>query len=178
MQTTEIDELLSMDAVARMVTVDVDGYPHVTPIWFRWRAGIFYLTSYPERPHLERIRNNPRVDLVVDIEERLRADGERANRQVRIIGGAALSVDTAALGPNSSGRNTSTTPSRPRRRRTEPERRARPDHGSPTLYHRSREHLITCSLATHIAIIRSAALPVRPIGRIASPGTIRDGLAG
>ncbi|TQM25935.1 pyridoxamine 5'-phosphate oxidase family protein [Nocardia bhagyanarayanae] len=80
LKTTEIAELLNTDAVARLATIDVDGYPHVMPIWFLWAADVFYFTSYPDRPHLERIRNNPRVGLVIDVEDRLRADGERPNR--------------------------------------------------------------------------------------------------
>lgn len=97
LQNAEIAELLDADVVARLATIDVDGYPHVTPIWFLWVAGAFYLTSYTDRPHLQRIRTNPRVGLVVDVEDELRADGERPNRQVRVIGNATLSVDTSSI---------------------------------------------------------------------------------
>ena len=30
----EIDMLLQGDLIARFATIDRDGYPHVTPIWF------------------------------------------------------------------------------------------------------------------------------------------------
>ncbi|MET9029734.1 pyridoxamine 5'-phosphate oxidase family protein [Nocardia sp. NPDC004168] len=95
LRDAEITELLDADVVARLATIDPDGYPHVTPIWFFWVAGAFYLTSYANRPHLERIRANPRVGLVIDVEDELRADGERPNRQVRVIGDATLSVDAS-----------------------------------------------------------------------------------
>ena len=91
----EISELLAADTVARLATVDTLGYPDVTPIWFLWVDGSFYLTSYSDRPHLDRIRSNPRVGLVLDVEDAQRADGERPNRQVRVIGDATVSDDPA-----------------------------------------------------------------------------------
>ncbi|AHH16843.1 putative FMN-binding oxidase [Nocardia nova SH22a] len=92
LEAAEIADLLATDTVARLATID-DGYPHVTPIWFLWSADTCYLTSYTGRPHIERIRTNPRVGLVVDVESELRHDGERPNRQIRIIGDATLSPD-------------------------------------------------------------------------------------
>jgi nitroimidazol reductase NimA-like FMN-containing flavoprotein (pyridoxamine 5'-phosphate oxidase superfamily) len=32
----EIAGLLARDVVARVATIDADGYPHVTPLWFLW----------------------------------------------------------------------------------------------------------------------------------------------
>ncbi|GGL02992.1 pyridoxamine 5'-phosphate oxidase family protein [Nocardia jinanensis] len=93
LRDTEIAELLDSAVIARLATIDADGYPHITPIWFLWTGGAFHLTSYSGRPHLARIRAEPRVGLVVDVEHELRADGERPNRQVRVIGDAGLSVD-------------------------------------------------------------------------------------
>lgn len=89
----EVVELLAGDAVARLATIDVAGYPHITPIWFLWDDGAFYLTSFPDRPHLDRIRANSRVGLVIDTEDELRADGQRPNRQVRVTGDATVAVD-------------------------------------------------------------------------------------
>lgn len=90
----EITELLQADTVARLATIAPDGYPHVTPIWFLWTADAFHFTSYRDRPHLDRIHADPRVGLVIDIEDELRADGERPNRQVRVTGDAVLAPDT------------------------------------------------------------------------------------
>lgn len=95
LHSTEISELLDADTVARLATVDESGYPHITPIWFLWDSGAFYLTSYPDRPHLERIRSNPRVGLVLDVEDEQPADGQRPNRQIRVIGDATVSEDPA-----------------------------------------------------------------------------------
>lgn len=90
LERPEIDALLNLDVVARLATIDSDGYPHVTPIWFLWESGRFHLTSFSTRPHLRRIARNPKVGLVIDIEGELRTDGERPNRQVRVIGDASI----------------------------------------------------------------------------------------
>jgi hypothetical protein len=65
----------------------------VTPRWFIWENGAFFLASDAWRRHLARIRPNPNVGLVIDVEEDERSDGERPNRQVRVVGGAILSPD-------------------------------------------------------------------------------------
>lgn len=55
----EIAELLAGDHVARLATVGDEGYPDVTPLWFLYDQGSFYLASDADRPHLARIRSNP-----------------------------------------------------------------------------------------------------------------------
>ncbi|MET8876774.1 pyridoxamine 5'-phosphate oxidase family protein [Nocardia sp. NPDC004604] len=93
LRPAEIAGLLASDIVAHLATIDAAGYPHVTPIWFLWDQHAFRLTSWAGRPHLRRIRANPRVGLVIDREIGRRADGQRPNRQVRIIGDAELTID-------------------------------------------------------------------------------------
>lgn len=93
LEVTEIGELLGLDVVAHLSTIDSQGYPHVTPIWFLWEDERIYLTSYPSRPHLGRIMRNPKVGLVIDVEAELQADGERPNKQVRLVGDATVSID-------------------------------------------------------------------------------------
>ena len=90
----EIRALLERDIPARLATLDTDGFPHVTPLWFVWSAGSFYMTSLPGRPHVERLRQNLQCGIVVDDEEQERSDGERPNRQVRAVGVADLRQDT------------------------------------------------------------------------------------
>jgi nitroimidazol reductase NimA-like FMN-containing flavoprotein (pyridoxamine 5'-phosphate oxidase superfamily) len=90
----EIADLLAYDSVARLATLDADGYPHVTPLWFVWNDATFYLASDAGRPHLARIRSNPKVGLVIDVEAPERPDRERPNRQVRAIGDATVTPDS------------------------------------------------------------------------------------
>ncbi|WP_194817439.1 pyridoxamine 5'-phosphate oxidase family protein [Nocardia sp. XZ_19_385] len=93
LRQAEIAGLLADDTIAHLATIDPSGYPHVTPIWFLWDGSAFRLTSLADRPHVRRIRMNSRVGVVVDRELGLRADGQRPNRQIRIIGDAELTED-------------------------------------------------------------------------------------
>ena len=89
----EIETLLELDVPARLATLDRHGFPHVTPLWFLWHDGGFYMTSIADRPHLSRLSRNPRAGLCIDTEDAERDDGERPNRQVRAIGEAGLFPD-------------------------------------------------------------------------------------
>ena len=89
----EIDALLALDLPARLATLDSGGFPHVTPLWFLWADGAFYMTSLADRPHCRRLANDARAGVCVDVEDPQRADGERPNRQVRAIGSAELFPD-------------------------------------------------------------------------------------
>lgn len=81
---------------AHLATLDSDGFPHITPLWFVWEDGAFYMTSIADRPHLRRLAGNPRAGLGIDVEDPERADGQRPNRQVRAIGNAELCPDHQA----------------------------------------------------------------------------------
>jgi nitroimidazol reductase NimA-like FMN-containing flavoprotein (pyridoxamine 5'-phosphate oxidase superfamily) len=96
LQASEIEKLLRLAVPARLATLDEDGFPHVTPLWFVWEDGAFWMTSIADRPHLRRLSNNPRAGLCVDVEDPERADGQRPNRQVRAVGTAELFADKRA----------------------------------------------------------------------------------
>lgn len=89
----EIDELRVGATVAHLASVDNAGFPRITPLWFIWSDGLYRITSVTTRPHVQRITRNDHVGLVIDIEEPLRADGERPNKQLRIVGTATVSPD-------------------------------------------------------------------------------------
>lgn len=93
----ETDELLAGDHVCRLATLDDDGFPHVTPLWFMWADECFLMTSVPGKPHIARLRRDTRAGLVVDVEATEQLDGQRPNRQVRITGRAELESDTGGL---------------------------------------------------------------------------------
>lgn len=85
--------MLQADVVGHLATVDAAGYPHVTPLWFHWDGEAARMTSVAGRPHLARLVANPRACLAVDLEDAERDDGERPNRQVRLIGDVTLIDD-------------------------------------------------------------------------------------
>lgn len=89
----EAERLLSSPVPANLATLDDEGFPHITPVWFVWRDGAFWFTSVANKPHIRRLRRDPRAGVNVHVEGPEDADGRRLNRQVRAIGNAALSPD-------------------------------------------------------------------------------------
>jgi nitroimidazol reductase NimA-like FMN-containing flavoprotein (pyridoxamine 5'-phosphate oxidase superfamily) len=89
----EIEALLAADVPVRFATLDPDGYPHVTPLWFVWADGAFHMTSFTGKPHLRRLASDSRAGACVDDESAQREDGERPNRQVRATGDAETFPD-------------------------------------------------------------------------------------
>lgn len=96
----EVATLLALDLPAHLATLDRAGFPHITPLWFVWEDGAFFMTSIADRPHLGRLSRNPHAGLAVDVEEPERADGQRPNRQIRAIGQAELFPDRGAAWTN------------------------------------------------------------------------------
>jgi nitroimidazol reductase NimA-like FMN-containing flavoprotein (pyridoxamine 5'-phosphate oxidase superfamily) len=92
----EVDALLALDVPAHLATLDSHGFPHITPLWFIWDDGAFYMTSIVDRPHLRRLATNPRAGIGIDVEDPERDSGQRPNRQVRAIGTAQLFPDDNA----------------------------------------------------------------------------------
>jgi len=88
-----IGALLALDVPAHLATLDREGFPHVTPLWFVWEVGAFFMTSIVDRPHLRRLSRDARAGLCVDVEVPQRADGQRPNRQVRAVGRAGVFPD-------------------------------------------------------------------------------------
>ena len=89
----QLDALLALDIPGQLGTLDKEGYPQITPIWFVWEAGAFYMTSLPEKAHVRRLERDPRASFCVEVEDEERDDGERPNRSVRAVGPAELFDD-------------------------------------------------------------------------------------
>ena len=89
----ELAELLELDVPAHLATITREGFPRVTPIWFLWESGSFYITSLPMRRHIEDLQSNGRAGLCIDTEESLSVDGVRPNRQVTVQGRVDLLED-------------------------------------------------------------------------------------
>jgi nitroimidazol reductase NimA-like FMN-containing flavoprotein (pyridoxamine 5'-phosphate oxidase superfamily) len=88
----EVERLLGLDVPAHLGTIDPSGHPRVTPIWFLWKEGAFYMTSFADKPHVRNLRLNPRASLCIDTEQVL-DDGQRPNQQVKGAGQAELFPD-------------------------------------------------------------------------------------
>ena len=73
--------------LCRIATVQPDGAPHVTPVWFVYEDGQIFVTPRSESAWLGHIRRDPRVALTID-EEPL------PYRKVTIEGNARIVHDT------------------------------------------------------------------------------------
>jgi PPOX class probable F420-dependent enzyme len=93
LEPAEIASLLALDIPAHLATIDADGYPRITPIWFLWKDGAFRMTSVEGQPHLRNLVREPRAAICVDVEAREPVDGIRATRRVRAQGLAETTAD-------------------------------------------------------------------------------------
>jgi nitroimidazol reductase NimA-like FMN-containing flavoprotein (pyridoxamine 5'-phosphate oxidase superfamily) len=90
--------LLDRDVPAHLGTIDGQGYPRITPIWFVYEDGAFYMSSLVGKRHIPDLRREPRPSVRVDCEEPTSVGGVRANRQVGGRGIAELRTDVGAPG--------------------------------------------------------------------------------
>jgi nitroimidazol reductase NimA-like FMN-containing flavoprotein (pyridoxamine 5'-phosphate oxidase superfamily) len=66
LEPDEIEALLQADVPAHLATLDADGYPRTTQIWFIWADGAFVLTSVVGYPHLRSLARDARAALAID----------------------------------------------------------------------------------------------------------------
>lgn len=83
----EVEALLREPVPCRLATMDAAGFPRVTPLWFLWADGCFWMTSLTDRQHLADLTRCARAGLCVDVEAPA-ATGRphRPNRQVTARG--------------------------------------------------------------------------------------------
>jgi PPOX class probable F420-dependent enzyme len=89
----EVQELLASDIPARLATIDRDGSPRITPIWFLWENGAFYMSSVKGKIQLRNLERNPIASICVDVEEPDTGIGHRPNRQIKAKAAVRLFED-------------------------------------------------------------------------------------
>jgi PPOX class probable F420-dependent enzyme len=85
----ERDEFLTEKRVGRLATNRKDGWAHVTPIWYVWEEGRFFLSLGKSRRHLRNIAADPHVTMCVDDDPRI-TDLTQSPRSVVCFGIATL----------------------------------------------------------------------------------------
>jgi pyridoxamine 5'-phosphate oxidase-like protein len=68
MTESEISEVLAVDVPARLATLDSQGHPYITPLWYVFADGAFIMTSVADRPHLKHLARDWRAQVCVDLE--------------------------------------------------------------------------------------------------------------
>jgi nitroimidazol reductase NimA-like FMN-containing flavoprotein (pyridoxamine 5'-phosphate oxidase superfamily) len=92
----ERDAFLGRQLVGRLATNREDGWWHVTPIWYIWEDGRFYISLGNNRRHLKNLRQDNHVTLCVDVDPRLE-DPSQAPRAVVCFGSAELLEDEMSV---------------------------------------------------------------------------------
>lgn len=90
----EITQLLNLAIPAHLATLDPAGFPRITPIWFLWEDGTFYMSSGEERRHVHDLARDPHAGLCIGIEEHQTEAGSRPYRQIIVRGYAHMQPDT------------------------------------------------------------------------------------
>lgn len=66
MTDAERDEFLTEERTLRMAVVGDDGTPRVTPVWFLWSHGAFWIYNLNRAKRTRRLESGTQVGLVVD----------------------------------------------------------------------------------------------------------------
>jgi PPOX class probable F420-dependent enzyme len=69
MTSAEIDEFLGAERTCRVATVNAEGAPHVSPLWFAWDGDALWLNSIVKSQRWTNLVRDPRVSVVVDAGE-------------------------------------------------------------------------------------------------------------
>ena len=90
----EVADLTALAIPAHLATLDPAGFPRITPIWFLWEDGIFYMSSGQEKRHVQDLARDPRAGLCIAVEEDQTEGGSRPYRQITVRGYAHVQPDT------------------------------------------------------------------------------------
>ena len=66
MSRDEMDDFLAKEHTCRVASVNPDGGPHVTPMWFAWDGECLWLNSIVDSQRWVNFQRDPRVSVVVD----------------------------------------------------------------------------------------------------------------
>ena len=66
MTPEEVDDFLAQERTCRVATVNGDGSPHVSPLWFVWIDGALWLNSVVKSQRWVNLQRDPRISVIVD----------------------------------------------------------------------------------------------------------------
>lgn len=89
----ELAHLLALDIPAHLATLDPAGFPRITPLWFLWEQGTFYMTSVEGKRHVADLVRDPHAGLCIDVEKAQSSLGTRPNCQITVRGYAQVMPD-------------------------------------------------------------------------------------
>ncbi len=66
MSNREVRNYLSLPHIAKLATINLDGSPQMSPVWFYFEANHIFIATYKESTKVRNIRRNPLVSVLVD----------------------------------------------------------------------------------------------------------------
>ena len=94
MSEQEIEQFLALPLTARLATTRAEGRIHLTPVWFLYESGRFYITLGERRLHLRNLRRNPQATVLIDVDRRPQ-DGPDGDVRAVMCSGIAEIIDEA-----------------------------------------------------------------------------------
>ena len=66
MNKKEIKKFLSLPNIAKLATVNPDGSPQISPVWFQHDRGAITFATYKEAVKIRNIKRNPNIAVLID----------------------------------------------------------------------------------------------------------------
>jgi len=60
------DKFLKSQKILRLATIDNRGMPHIVPVWYLYKDGIFYVGTNTSTKKAKNVKKNPKVSFCVD----------------------------------------------------------------------------------------------------------------
>jgi hypothetical protein len=70
MSKEELDYFLGGRLVARLSTIDGDGFPTITPVWYLWDGTAIFFNLGRNRAPTRNLGRNPKCGAVIDVDDR------------------------------------------------------------------------------------------------------------
>ena len=87
-KTTFINKTLDKPLIARLATADLNGQPHVVPVWYAWDGKSIWVSSFSNTRKIKDLQNNPKISVAIDTSD----DGGKT-RAVILEGKAELVIE-------------------------------------------------------------------------------------
>jgi len=79
------DKFLKSQKILRLATISKRGTPHIVPVWYLYKSGIFYVGTNTSTKKAENVKNNPKVSFCVDAGIRSPIFGVMGNGAAKLI---------------------------------------------------------------------------------------------
>lgn len=61
-----VNKILDEPLIARLATADLNGQPHVVPVWYAWDGKSIWVSSFSNTRKIKDLQNNPKLSIAID----------------------------------------------------------------------------------------------------------------